>query len=89
VFALFCHSNATRALIANPTSNAPLEGIPYHFPKLHQGPRNSVGMWLRTHRQTDTHKHRCAWPQYISRRLRLTWNAIINGQTCPLIKLYK
>jgi len=44
-----CHSNATRAPIANPPNSAQLGGIPYHSPKLHPGPCNSVGM------QTDTH----------------------------------
>jgi len=43
-------------------------GIPYHSPKLHPGPCNSVGMQPQTYRQT----HRRAWPQYILRRLRLT-----------------
>ena len=49
-FALCCHSNATRAPIANPPNSAP---------KLHPGPCSSVGVWPRTdthtHRQTDTH----------------------------------
>jgi len=44
-------------------------------PKLHLGPCNSAGMWPRTDKQT--HTHRRAWPQYISRRLRLMWNVII------------
>ena len=42
-FALCCHSNATRALIANPPNNAQLGGIHYYSPKLHLGPCNSVG----------------------------------------------
>ena len=54
-FALCCHSNATRAPIANPPNSAQLGGIPYHSSKLHPGPCNSVGMWPRTDRQTDTH----------------------------------
>ena len=29
--------------------------IPYHSPKLHPGPCNSVGMRPRTDRQTDRH----------------------------------
>jgi len=67
--------NATRALIANPPNNAQLRGIPYHSPKLHAGPCNRVGMrpWA------DRQKHRCAWPQYISRRLWLTQNVIITA----------
>jgi len=42
------------------------------------GPCNSVGMRPQ---QTDRHQtHRRAWPQYISRRLRLTRNVIMyNG----------
>jgi len=35
--ALCCHSNETRALIANPPNTAQLEGTPYHSPKLHPG----------------------------------------------------
>jgi len=58
-------------------------GIPYYFSKLHPSPCNSVGMRPRTDRQTrrhtDTHRqtHRRAWPQYISRRLRLTRITVI------------
>ena len=55
-FALCCHSNATRATIANPPNTAQLRGIPYHSPKLHPGPCNSVGMRPRTDTQTDTHR---------------------------------
>ena len=65
MLALCCHSNATRAPIANLPNSAQLGGIPYYSPKLHPGPCNSVGMRPRTDRQT----HRRAWPQYISRRL--------------------
>ena len=54
-FALCCHSNATRAPIANPPKSAQLGGIPYHSPKLHPGQCNSVGMRPRTDTQTDTH----------------------------------
>jgi len=53
-FALCCHSNTTRAPIANPPNSAQLGGIPYHSPKLHPGPCNSVGMRPRTDRQTQT-----------------------------------
>ena len=49
---LRCHSNATRAPIANPPNSAQLGGIPYHSGKLHPGPCNSVGMRLGTDRQT-------------------------------------
>jgi len=51
-FALCCHSNATRAPIANPPNSAQLGGIPYHYSKLHPGPCSSVGMRPRTNRQT-------------------------------------
>ena len=51
-FALCCHSNATRAPIANPPNSAQLGGIPYHSPNLHPGPCDSVGMRPRTDRQT-------------------------------------
>ena len=57
-FALCCHSNATRAPIANPPNSAQLGGSLYHAPKLHPDPCSSVGVWPRTdtqtHRQTDT-----------------------------------
>ena len=65
-FALCCHSNATRAPIANPLNIAQLGGSLYHASKLHPGPCSSVG--LRPQRD----RHRRAWPQYILRRLRLT-----------------
>jgi len=42
-----------RALIANPPNSPQLEGTPYHSPKLHPGPRSSVGMWWGTDRLTD------------------------------------
>jgi len=75
-FALCCHSNATRAPIAN---SAQLGGIdPIPLPKLHPGPCNSVGMRPRTDSHTDRQTHRRAWPQYISRRLRLTRNVMIS-----------
>jgi len=77
-FALCCHSNATRAPIANPPNSAQLGGSLYHAPKLHPAPCSSVGVRPRTDRHTDrqTHRqtHRRAWPQYILRRLRLTQN---------------
>jgi len=64
----------------NPPNSAQLRGIPYRSPKLHPGPCNSVGMRLRTVRQTQTdrhtHAHKRAWPQYISCRLRVTRNVI-------------
>jgi len=54
MFALSCHSNATHALIANLPNTAQLGGTPYHSPKLHSGPCNSVGMRRGTDRQTQT-----------------------------------
>ena len=57
-FALCCHSNATRAPIANPPNSAQLGGSLYHAPKLHPGPCSSVGVWPRADRQTDTHTDR-------------------------------
>ena len=48
-----CHGNATRALTANPPNSTQLGGIPYHAPKLHPGPCNSVGMRVRTDRHTQ------------------------------------
>jgi len=75
------HSNATRAPIANPHNSAQLGGIPYHSPKLHPGPCNSVGMRPRT--DTHRHAHRRVWPQYILRRLRLTRNVIIWCNVLP------
>ena len=71
-FALCCHSNATRAPIANPPNSAQLGGNLYHAPKLHPGPCSNVGIRPRTITQT----HRRAWPQYILRRLRLMQNVI-------------
>jgi len=50
-----CHSNETRAPIANPLNSAQLEGTPYHFPNLHPGPCSSVGMRRGTETQTDRH----------------------------------
>ena len=55
---LCCHSNATRAPIANLPNSAQLGGSLYHSPKLHPGSCSSVGVrpWTdrQTHRQTDT-----------------------------------
>jgi len=47
-----CHSNATRAPIANPPNSAQLGGSLYHAPKLHPGLCSSVGVGPRTDRQT-------------------------------------
>jgi len=56
---LCCHSNATRAPIANLPNSTQL-GIPYHCPKLHPGPCDSVGMRRRTDTQTDIQTHKDA-----------------------------
>jgi len=50
--ALCCHSNGTRALVANLPNTAQLEGTTYHSAKLHLGPCSSVGMWQGTDTQT-------------------------------------
>jgi len=42
--ALCCHSNETRAPIANPPNTAQLQGTHYHSFMLHPGPYSSVGM---------------------------------------------
>ena len=52
---LCCHSNETRAPIANLHNSAQLEGTPYHYFKLHKGPYSSVGMqWGTKDKQTYT-----------------------------------
>jgi len=53
--ALCCHSNETRAPIANPPNMAQLWGTLYHSPKLHPGACSSVGMRRRIDTQTDKH----------------------------------
>jgi len=49
---LCCHSNKTRAPIANPHNSAQQEGTLYHSPNLHPGPCSSVGMRRGTNTQT-------------------------------------
>ena len=75
-FPLCCHSNATRAPITNPPNSAQLGGSPYHSPKLHPGPCNSVGMRPRTlrtdrqtHRHTDARDHNTFLVVYDSREM--------------------
>ena len=83
--ALCCHSNETRAPIANPPNSAQLGSTPYHSPKLHPGPWSSMGMrqgTAQTHRQT----HSLEWPIYILHRLRLTRNVIKCFWPSPLLK---
>jgi len=50
-FGLCCHSNETRAPIANPPNSAQLEGTRYRSPKLH--PVRTV-VWEWCEQQTDT-----------------------------------
>jgi len=71
--AVCCHSNVTRAPIANLPNSAQLEGTPYHSPTYI---RVRAVMWERGDGQTDTQTglHRRPWPLYISPRLRLTRN---------------
>ena len=64
-----CHSNATRSPIANPPNSAQLGGIPYHSPKLHPGPCNSMGMRQRTDRHTDACDHNTFLVVYDSREM--------------------
>ena len=82
-----CHSNVTRAPIANPPNSAQLGGIPYHSPKLHPAPCNNVGMRPRTdrhtHRQTDRQTHRHTIHFSCS-----TAHAKCNYGTCCQIELF-
>jgi len=57
-FAVCCHSNETRALIANPPNSVQLEGTLYHSAKLHPGPIHAV-VWEFGKGQTDTHTDGC------------------------------
>jgi len=52
--ALHCHSNETRAPIANPPNSAQLGGTPYYSSELHPALCCSVGMRPRTGTQTET-----------------------------------
>jgi len=52
-FGLCCHSNATRAPIANPPSRAQLGSTPYHFPKL-SALRVRAVVWACGRGQTQT-----------------------------------
>ena len=71
IWRLCCHSNETRALIANPPNGEQLGRTPCYCPKLHLG-QCSVGMrwWTahtdcrRTHTQSDIHRR--GRPIYIS-----------------------
>jgi len=69
-FALCCHGNAIRAPIADPPNSAQL-GVSSSTPPSYIQVRAIV--WACGRGQT----HRHAWPQYISRCLRLTRNVKI------------
>jgi len=56
-FALCCHSNATRARIANPPNSAQLGDSLYHAPKLQLGQCSTVGVRPWTDRHTDARDH--------------------------------
>jgi len=55
--ALCCHSNETRAPIANPPNSPQLEGIPYNSPNLHRDTRIGVGAKMRRGTDRQTHRH--------------------------------
>jgi len=67
--AICCHSNETRAPIANPPNSAQLEGTPYHSSNLHPGPCSSVGMRRGTDRQTHGRDHYTFRLGYTSREM--------------------
>jgi len=50
---VYCHSNETRALIANPSNSAQLEGIPYHSPSYIR-----AVVWECCNGQTNRQTHR-------------------------------
>ena len=75
-----CHSNATRAPIANPSNSAQLGGAPYDSPSYI---RVRAVVWACGRGQTHRQTHRHAWPLYISRRLWLTRNVIITIHLVP------
>ena len=61
IMCVCCHSNQTRAPIANPTNNAQLGCTPYHSPNSHPGPRSSVGMWQVTDWEAHIMTTHFAW----------------------------
>ena len=85
-FPLCCHSDATRAPIANPPNSAQLGDSPYHSPKLHPGPCNSVGMRPRTDRQTDRQTR--VTTIHFSWSIRLTRNVIMIRRQACLVTTY-
>ena len=85
-FPLCCHSDATRAPIANPPNSAQLGDSPYHSPKLHPGPCNSVGMRPRTDRQTDRQTR--VTTIHFSWSIRLRRNVIMIRRQACLVTTY-
>jgi len=85
-FALCCHSNATRAPIANPPNSAQLGGSHYNSPSYF---RVRAIVWAcgrrQTDTQTDTVTHRRPWSKYISRRLRFTRNVMNATATMSIV----
>jgi len=85
-FALCCHTNETRALIANPPNSAQLGDTPT-IPQDISGPCSSVGVM----RGTDRHTHRSVWPLFILRRLQLmrhVTNTEANQDNHPLASFF-
>jgi len=72
--ALCCHSNETRAPIANPHNSTQLQGTPYHSPTYI---RVRAVVWKCDEGLTNTQTHRRSWPIYISPRLRLMRNVTV------------
>ena len=70
-FALCCHSNATRAPMANPPNSAQLEGSLYHAPSSYIRFRAVVSAYGRgqTHRHTDARDHKTFCVVYDSRKM--------------------
>jgi len=64
-----CHSNETRAPIANPPNNAQLRVTAYNSPKLHPGSCSSVEMRQGTNRHTDGRGQYTFRLGYVSREM--------------------
>jgi len=79
MFGLCCHSNDTRAPIANPPNSAQPQGIPYHSPS-YIWVRAVVWKWSKG----ETHRH--TWPIYISHCLWLTRNVTITSTNAVISK---
>jgi len=71
-----CHSNETRALIANPPNSAQLEGTPYHS-QVTSGSVQLCGNAARdrqTHTRTDRHTDDRGQYTFASAMLDAKWN---------------